>query len=240
MDETNKFLSQYFHVQFCSENAGVLEGMMKIVNPDLVMISLIGAYDIDTSVFFLLSDQYGQIPVITIGTKEESSKFFKYYEGAQFENLIRPVENTVIMEAVCRRLKLNEKYVKRETGKEDSGKKRILVVDDNGTALRTMKAMLQDVYEVDLAISGVQSMTSIGKNRPDLILLDYEMPICDGKMTLEMILADEDMKDIPVIFLTAINDRANIEAVLKLKPAGYFLKPPVKDRLVSEINKILG
>ena len=51
MDETNKFLSQYFHVQFCSENAGVLEGMMKIVNPDLVMISLIGAYDIDTSVF---------------------------------------------------------------------------------------------------------------------------------------------------------------------------------------------
>ena len=223
MDETNKFLSQYFHVQFCSENAGVLEGMMKIVNPDLVMISLIGAYDIDTSVFFLLSDQYGQIPVITIGTKEESSKFFKYYEGAQFENLIRPVENTVIMEAVCRRLKLNEKYVKRETGKEDSGKKR-----------------LQDVYEVDLAISGAQAMTSIGKNRPDLILLDYEMPICDGKMTLEMIRADEDMKDIPVIFLTAINDRANIEAVLKLKPAGYFLKPPVKDRLVSEINKILG
>jgi len=66
------------------------------------------------------------------------------------------------------------------------------------------------------------------------------MPICDGKMTLEMIRADEDMKDIPVIFLTAINDRANIEAVLKLKPAGYFLKPPVKDRLVSEINKILG
>ncbi|MDE6904500.1 MAG: response regulator [Lachnospiraceae bacterium] len=240
MDETNKFLSQYFHVQFCSENAGVLEGMMKIVNPDLVMISLIGAYDIDTSVFFLLSDQYGQIPVITIGTKEESSKFFKYYEGAQFENLIRPVENTVIMEAVCRRLKLNEKYVKKEAGKEDSGKKRILVVDDNGTALRTMKAMLQDVYEVDLAISGAQAMTSIGKNRPDLILLDYEMPICDGKMTLEMIRADEDMKDIPVIFLTAINDRANIEAVLKLKPAGYFLKPPVKDRLVSEINKILG
>ncbi len=42
------------------------------------------------------------------------------------------------------------------------------------------------------------------------------------------------MKDIPVIFLTAINDRANIEAVLKLKPAGYFLKPAVKDRLLAE------
>jgi len=79
MKETNKFLSQFFHVQLCSENAGVLEGMMKIVNPDLVIVSLIGAYDIDTSMFFLLSDQYAHIPVLTIGTKEECSSFLKYY-----------------------------------------------------------------------------------------------------------------------------------------------------------------
>lgn len=122
---------------------------------------------------------------------------------------------------------------------EDAGKKRILVVDDNGTMLRTMKVMLEDRYEIAVAISGAQAMTSIGKQRPDLILLDYEMPVCDGRMTLEMIRADEEMKDIPVIFLTAVNDRDNIEAVLKLKPAGYFLKPPVKDKLVAEIDRVL-
>ena len=240
--EINKFLSQFFHVQLCSENVSVLEGMMKIVNPDLVLISLIGAYDIDTSIFFMLSDQYTQIPVLTIGTKEESSSFFKYYEESQFENLIRPVENKVIMNAVCQRIGLSEKEVEKdaiEERKETSDKKRILVVDDNGTALRTMKVMLEEYYEVALAISGAQAMTTIGKKRPDLILLDYEMPVCDGKMTLEMIRADDDMKDIPVVFLTAINDRAHIEAVLKLKPAGYFLKPPIKDRLLAEINKIL-
>ena len=92
MKETNKFLSQFFHVQLCSENANILEGMIKIVNPDLVLISLIGAYNIDTSIFFILSDKYKEIPVLTIGTKEESSNFFKYYENIQFENLIRPVE----------------------------------------------------------------------------------------------------------------------------------------------------
>ena len=240
VNETNQFLSQYFHVQLCSENAGVLEGMLKIVNPDLVLISLIGAYGIDTSIFFLLSDQYAQIPVLTIGTKEESGKFFKYYEGEQFENLIRPVENTAIMDAACRRLGLEEKKVE-EALKENknNGKKRILVVDDNGTALRTMKAMLEDTYEVAIAISGAQAMTSIGKKRHDLILLDYEMPVCDGKMTLEMIRADEELTSIPVVFLTAVNDRANIEAVIKLKPAGYFLKPPVKYRLLQEIEKIL-
>ena len=241
--ETNAFLSQYFHVQLCSENVNVLEGMLKIVNPDLVLISLIGAYSIDTSMFFMLSDQYAQLPVLTIGTKEESEKFFKYYEEEQFENLIRPVKNTVIMEAVCRRLGLDEKEVQKEVKeerKEIENKKRILVVDDNGTTLRTMKAMLEDTYYVAVAISGAQAMTYIGKKRPDLILLDYEMPICDGKMTLEMIRADDDMKNIPVVFLTAVNDRANIESVLKLKPAGYFLKPAVKDRLLAEIEKILS
>ncbi|EOT27716.1 hypothetical protein C805_01824 [Eubacterium sp. 14-2] len=242
--ETNAFLSQFFHVQLCSENAGVLEGMMKIVNPDLVIVSLIGAYDIDTSMFFLLSDQYAHIPVLTIGTKEECSSFLKYYEESQFENLVRPVENTVIMNAVCRRLGLDKLKVEQEAAAEKKteigNKKRILVVDDNGTTLRTMKAMLEDHYEVAIAISGAQAMTSIGKKRPDLILLDYEMPVCDGRMTLEMIRADEEMKDIPVVFLTAVNDRANIEAVLKLKPAGYFLKPAVKDKLIAEIEKILN
>ncbi len=240
--ETSQFLSQYFHVQLCSENSGVLEGMLKIVNPDLVLISLIGAYGIDTSSFFMLSDKYAQIPVLTIGTKEESSTFFKYYENGQFENLIRPVENSVIMEAVCRRLGMEQEEAERDAAlkkEEKSGKKRILVVDDNGTALRTMKAMLEERYEVALAVSGAQAMTSIGKKRPDLILLDYEMPVCDGRMTLEMIRADEEMSDIPVIFLTAVNDRENIEAVLKLKPAGYFLKPPIKDRLLAEIEKVL-
>ncbi len=243
MKEMNKFLAQFFHVQLCSENVSVLKGMLKIINPDLILISLIGAYDIDTSIFFMLSDQYTQIPVLTIGTKEESNTFFKYYEDGQFENLIRPVENTVIMDAVCRKLGLDKKEVEREAEegrKENNDKKRILVVDDNGTTLRTMKVMLEEYYDVAVAISGAQAMTSIGKKRPDLILLDYEMPVCDGKMTLEMIRADDDMKSIPVIFLTAINDRANIEAVLKLKPAGYFLKPAVKDKLLAEIDRILN
>ena len=82
VQEMNRFLAQFFHVQLCSEHAGVLEGMMKIVEPDLVLISLIGAYDIDTSIFFMLSERYGQIPVLTIATKEESSAFFKYYESS--------------------------------------------------------------------------------------------------------------------------------------------------------------
>lgn len=82
VNETNKFLSQFFHVQLCSENAGVLEGMLKIVNPDLVLISLIGSYGIDTSMFFMLSDQYPHIPVLTIGTKKKAVLFLSIMRKA--------------------------------------------------------------------------------------------------------------------------------------------------------------
>lgn len=234
----NLYLSNYFHVQLCSENANIWEGMLKMVKPDLVLISLVGAYDIDSYLFYLLSKDYSDIPVITLGTKDECSYFTKFYEETQFENLIRPVENQDIYQAVCRRLRIDETGETNETGK-GSAKKYILVVDDNGTTLRTVKSMLEERFEVSIAISGAQAMTSIGKKRPDLILLDYEMPVCDGRMTLEMIRADEELCDIPVIFLTGVNSKEHIKAVLALQPAGYYLKPPVKDMLIAKIEEIL-
>ncbi len=55
-----------------------------------------------------------------------------------------------------------------------------------------------------------------------------------------MIRADEDFKDVPVIFLTGVSDRAHIEAVLNLKPAGYMLKPAIKEKLLTAIKERIG
>ena len=78
------------------------------------------------------------------------------------------------------------------------------------------------------------------KKVPDLILLDYEMPEWDGRRTLEEIRNDEDLKDIPVVFLTAVADKAHISAVLKLYPSGYLLKPIEQQKLLDTIEKVLG
>ena len=230
--DLNAFLSQRFHVQVCSENPSVVMGMLDIVDPDLVIISLVGAIDIDAVIFNKLKTEHGSMPVLTIGTETERQKFLKYYENDQFENLIRPIENSDVLAAIVKRLKV-------VAAEKESGKRRILIVDDNAATLRSIKGMLDDLYEVTIANSGIKAMTAIGKKRPDLILLDYEMPVCDGKQTLEMIRADEDLRDIPVLFLTGVSDRAHIEAVLDLKPAGYMLKPPIREKIVEAIEKAL-
>lgn len=102
--------------------------------------------------------------------------------------------------------------------------KKILAVDDSGVVLHSIKTWLGDKYQVMLADSGLAAIKYITLNRPDLVLLDYEMPICDGKQVLEMLHSESEFADIPVIFLTGKQDRESIMKVMSLKPAGYLLK----------------
>ena len=105
-----------------------------------------------------------------------------------------------------------------------SEQKIILAVDDSGVMLNSIKNWLSDKYQVMLADSGVAAIKYITLKRPDLIILDYEMPIIDGKQTLAMIRSEKDFADIPVIFLTGRQDKESIIEVMEYKPAGYLLK----------------
>ena len=112
-------------------------------------------------------------------------------------------------------------------------------MDDSGVLLRSVKAMLDKYYDFGVATDGEMAMKQAKKKKPDLILLDYEMPGWDGKKTLEEFRKDEELKDIPVVFLTGVADREHILAVLGLKPEGYLLKPIEQQKLLDTIEKVL-
>ncbi|MBR1851707.1 MAG: response regulator [Lachnospiraceae bacterium] len=237
MKELNEFLSKRFKVQVATDNAEAIAGLLKVTQPDLVMVSLVGMYYDAEKIFVRLQNESGDVPVITVGIKEERDRFLKFYDSGHFENVSRPVDHSSVLEVICGKLGIS--VAESETEDNITGRKKVLVVDDNGPTLRMIKSMIEEEYDVQIVPSGMKAMTSIGKSRPDLILLDYEMPVCDGRQTLEMIRADDEIADIPVIFLTSVNDRTHIEKVLALKPQGYLLKPPVKDKLLDAIGKAL-
>jgi len=115
-------------------------------------------------------------------------------------------------------------------------KKHILVVDDSGTMLRTIKGWLEDKYRVSMVNSAVNAISFLSTNTPDLILLDYEMPVCSGPMMLQMIRSEIKTENIPVIFLTSKGDRESVQAVLSLKPQGYLLKTMAPDQIIASID----
>ncbi len=116
---------------------------------------------------------------------------------------------------------IGEKYF---IEKEKQEKKKILVVDDSSTTRLGMERLLAENYDVSEVSSGAAAIRAITLERPDLVLLDYEMPVCDGRHVLEMLRAEKEFSDIPVIFLTSRDDQESVKNVLSLNADGYLLK----------------
>jgi len=119
----------------------------------------------------------------------------------------------------------------------DRRKKKILVVDDSDFMRTTLLQLLGDDYDVLTADSGISAIRSITLVRPDLVLLDYEMPVCSGSQVLEMIRSEKDFTDIPVIFLTCRRDKQSVQKAISLKPEGYLSKSLSAESVKSEIDR---
>lgn len=132
-----------------------------------------------------------------------------------------PLDNENAMDEV-------EKYLSRREEKaaslEAHPRPKILIVDDSETVRLAIKNLLEKDYRIETASSGVAAIRAAALNKPELILLDYEMPVCDGRQTLEMLRSEPEFSDLPVIFLTGRRDRESMIQVMPLKPAGYLLK----------------
>ena len=132
-----------------------------------------------------------------------------------FQKFVRPLDNAEYIKAINTYFKLAREKDRRKT---------ILIVDDDAGFLGLIREWLKGSYKVAMATSGLQAIKWLGKNKADLILLDYEMPVTNGPQVLEMLRSDPDTRSIPVIFLTARNDKKSVMSVMGLKPEGYFLK----------------
>lgn len=120
------------------------------------------------------------------------------------------------------------------------GEKHILVVDDDPVQLRLIKGYLQDEYKVTLIHSGKMAIEYLIDNHPDLILLDYVMPLYNGPTVYKIIRSKEKSQDIPIFFLTGATDKEIVLECLSYNPAGYIVKPVTKRGLLNKIDDFFG
>ncbi len=113
----------------------------------------------------------------------------------------------------------------------------ILVVDDNPTNIEVLFDVLDAFgYRVAIAKSGEVALKRMQSSLPDLILLDVMMPGIDGFETCRQIKASESLRDIPVIFMTALSDPVDKVKGLKLGAVDYITKPIQHEEVLARIN----
>lgn len=236
MRNIHECLISKFQVQLCANDIDNIQRISKIFGPDLIIVGHFGVEKIDSRIFEWAQKNCSNIPVLIIATLEDCGIYVKYCQDKQMDILVRPTTNVELLDKCYRMLHMSDMLQINEVEGE---KKKILVVDDSTILLRNIKTLLEDKYQIFLASSGEQALKFIPQKKPDLVLLDYEMPGMSGKETFEAMKKDEYAHNIPVIFLTSIAQKEQIYAVLKSYPADYVLKPPVKEDLMNRIETVL-
>lgn len=185
--------------------------------------------------------------VIVITSPRDEKTFVRFTRLDRVTFLSRPVSLLALFERLVHieeDLKnAPEQYVEfvREAAGEEAAGRTVLVVDDDTELLLHIKDQLEEFYNVVPVKSGNAALKYLAKRKPDIILLDYLMPEQNGAEVLTKIRAEEEYRDIPVIFLTGVSEKDTVIKLLsEFKPQGYIVKPSKKSEIVAKIIDVLG
>src|SRR5512136_1275770 len=119
--------------------------------------------------------------------------------------------------------------------------KTVLTIDDSKT-VRTVISKHLAPFSVGMleAENGEQGVECARKGSPDLILLDYNMPVMDGYHTLVELKTDPSLKSIPVVMVTTETSKETVVKLLRLGLTDYIAKPFTRELLLEKVNAIVG
>ena len=118
---------------------------------------------------------------------------------------------------------------------------KILVVDDEPDILKVVVFRLKKAgYEVTQAALGKEALIFLKAGKPDLAILDYRLPDMSGIDIAKVMRADDALKRIPIILLTASSGENMAVAVKETRIEGYLKKPFDPDELLEKVRELVG
>lgn len=171
-----------------------------------------------------------QIPVVGVTGQRDRATALKFIGKGGVGYLMKPVEKNLMLERVREILRIEA---------EKKNKKKVLIVDDELESLLLYKNILQEKYNVTALNSGKMAVEYLQKFVPDLIILDYQMPLYNGRAVYQMIRKMERQENVPVIFLTGTTEKEILVECAALMPQGVVLKSAGKEALLEKVNAVL-
>jgi DNA-binding response OmpR family regulator len=209
--------------------------ILEFFKPDLILldINMPGANGYDAIKKLKADSRYADIPVIFLTGRSDRQSVIEGINLGAADYVSRPFSNSVLIERI-------ESIFNPEKNKEtlikSSNRPKIIHLDDVNYSLISVKSRLKDRYEIYPVQTSAILFITLEHIKPDLILLDINMPLVDGYEVLEKLKDDERYADIPVIFLSGKDNREGIVKGFSLGVSDYVSKPFSDSELIKRIE----
>ncbi|MBR5089717.1 MAG: response regulator [Ruminiclostridium sp.] len=167
----------------------------------------------------------------TVSVGEITAEFPRPFDMKEFTSKIKELANRETSTAVKK---------EEAAAAEKKVRHSILLCDDDMMFLKMVQEWLKEAYNVTIVKTGLMAVPFALNNQPDLILLDFEMPVMNGPKVLEALRGDKKTAQIPVVFLTGHSDKDSVMEVMKLRPQGYLLKSTKKEDIIASVDNFFA
>ena len=223
------------HEVYPAESSEVLYKALEKITPDIILLDInmpdVDGYEVVKTL--KADERYASIPVIFFTGSHDKESVIKGLALGAVDYIIKPFETSSLIECI-------EKHVaasRSEKDKEDDGRPRILAVDDVVSILKAIKAALHSNYKVHTISRPESVLDFLELRKPDLILLDYLMPVYNGFDLIPMIRKLPGYENTPIIMLTSSRTVDHIKEAISLGACDFIVKPFKDNELNEKVAK---
>lgn len=213
----------------CAQDGAEALNLLEVETFDLVMLDIMmpGIDGIEVLRRMKDDDALKFLPVMMVSAVDDMESIVSCIQMGAVDYIVKPFEGRLLKSRV---LRIFERGLQVEHSAAaqvcNSGVMKILVVDDSEINRDILRQRLVNYgYQVEIAVDGLDALEKLANASFDLILLDIMMPGLDGYETLERVKGDASLQDIPVVMISALDDREVSKRCLKLGASDYITKP---------------
>ena len=218
---------------FVTRNGKEALDHIKIFKPDAIILDLMMPEVDGFQVLKMIRElpETSLIPVLILTAKQITKEELSFLKGNNIHQFIQKgdISRLELLSTVDEMVRSKPgKIHKIKSGKPRKNRSetpRVLVVEDNPDNMKTIKALLSPDNLVMEAIDGAEGVSQAMKHKPDLILMDLSLPVMDGFSAFKEIRKSEDLREIPIIAITASAMKGSREEVLESGFDDYISKP---------------
>lgn len=208
--------------------------------PDLVLLDLelpgLGGFEVCRRL--RATPGLAELPIIFATSQVDAGTEARALQQGADDFLRKPFDDVQVLA----RLRTQLRAAADRPGKNEAAaqqRTRILLVDDDPTSIQLVRSLLADVGECHFALNGAQALSLVGELRPDLILLDIDLPDSDGFRLCKRLRADPELGQVPIMFLTSSHTIGHEARALALGGDDFVRKPFSAPVLCARVRRLV-